>query len=42
MYQFLANMWIMRKVDEEYLQAMVEKGFITIEEKEMIIAIPQI
>lgn len=42
MYQFLANMWIMRKVDEQYLYAMVDKGYITQEEKDMIIAIPQV
>lgn len=42
MYQFLLNMWIMRRVDEVYLQARVEKGQITQEEYEMIIATPQI
>lgn len=41
MYGFLLNMWIMRKVDEEYLSSMVTKKRITEEEKEMIMATPQ-
>lgn len=42
MYKFLLNMWIMRKVDEAYLQAQVAKGRITQEEYNMIIATPQL
>ena len=42
MYGFLCNMWVMRKVDEPYLTRMVEKGFITAEEKQMILATPQL
>ena len=42
MYQFLLNMWIMKKIDEVYLDRMVEKKYITIEEKGMIIATPQL
>lgn len=42
MYQFLLNMWIMRKVDETYLQARVAKEQISQKEYEMIIATPQI
>lgn len=42
MYPFLLNMWIMRKVDEIYLQARVSKGQITQTEYEMIIATPQV
>lgn len=42
MYGFLLNMWIMKKVDEAYLQVQVTKGRITQEELEMIIATPQI
>ena len=41
MYQFLLNMWIMRKVDEKYLQSKVPNR-ISQEEYEMIIATPQI
>ena len=41
MYNFLLNMWIMKKVDE-YLQARVAKGQITQQEYEMIIATPQV
>lgn len=42
MYNFLLNMWIMKKVDEEYLQKRVAKRQITQEEYEMIVATPQI
>lgn len=42
MYNFLLNMWIMKKVNEEYLQKRVSKGQITQKEYEMIIATPQI
>lgn len=42
MYGFLNNMWVMGKVDEAYLTAMVSKGYITQREKEMILATPQI
>ena len=41
-YTFLLNMWIMRKVDEVYLQGQVDKKRITVEERDMIIATPQI
>ena len=40
-YTFLLNMWIMRKIDEDYLQARVAKVQITQKEYEMIIATPQ-
>lgn len=42
MYQFLLNMWIMRRIDEEYLQGQVIKGRITEEEYDMIVATPQL
>ena len=41
MYQFLLNMWIVGKIDEAYLAKMVEKDYITTEEKELILATPQ-
>lgn len=41
MYGFLLNMWIMRKVDEDYLQSKVPLR-ITQEEYGMIIVTPQI
>lgn len=40
-YNFFLNMWILRKLDEEYLQGQVNKKRITAEEKEMILATPQ-
>ena len=42
MYAFLLNMWIMDRVGEDYLTSMVAKGRITEEEKQMIMATPQI
>ena len=42
MYGFLSGMWVMRKIDDDYLSAMVKKGFITTDEKDLIIATPQI
>lgn len=41
MYGFLLNMWILKKIDEDYLVLMVTKGFVTEEERQMIIATPQ-
>lgn len=40
-YAFFLNMWIMRKIDESYLEAQVGKGRITENEKAMILATPQ-
>lgn len=40
-YNFFLNMWILRKLDEEYLQGQANKKRITVEEKEMILATPQ-
>lgn len=42
MYQFLLNMWIMRRIDEAYLQIQVELGRITQQEYEMIVSTPQL
>lgn len=41
MYSFLLNMWIMKKIDEAYLETQVSKGRITAEEKTVIVATPQ-
>ena len=38
MYGFLLGMWIMRKIDADYLLAMVKKGFITESEKDLILS----
>ena len=40
-YPFLLNMWIMKKIDAEYLSKMVILGRITQEESDMIQATPQ-
>ena len=40
-YGFLLNMWIMRRIDENYLSQMVTLKRISEAEKQMIIATPQ-
>lgn len=40
-YGFLLNMWIMKRIDEVYLTQMVTLKRITEEEKQMILASPQ-
>lgn len=40
-YTFLLNMWLMKKVDEQYLQGQVDRKRITSEERDMILASPQ-
>ena len=42
LYGFLLNMWIMKRIDENYLGSMVTLKRITEEEKQMILATPQI
>lgn len=40
-YPFLLNMWILKRLDEQYLTTMVTLKRITDEEKQMILATPQ-
>ena len=40
-YAFLLNMWIMKKVDETYLQGQIDRKRITTDEKNMIMMTPQ-
>ncbi len=40
-YNFLKNMWVMRKADEDYLQARVTKNQITQDEYNQIVASQQ-
>ncbi|MDT2824342.1 hypothetical protein [Vagococcus lutrae] len=42
MYNFLLNMYVMRRIDEYYLTEMVKRNRITEQEKQMILATPQI
>lgn len=42
MYQFLLNMWIMKRIDTVFLQGQVTKGRITQGEYDMIVATPQV
>ena len=41
MYEFLRNMWILGKIDEAGMQAMITKNFITQQEYEQIILLPK-
>lgn len=41
MYAFLLNMWIMKRIDEEYLMKVTKVGRITEVERDMILATPQ-
>ena len=42
MYNFILNMWIMRKIDEPKVQSYVVKAYITQEEANIILATPQV
>ena len=42
MYQFLLNMWIMRRIGKDFLGKMVTKGRITQEQEEMILTTPRV
>ncbi len=41
LYPFILNMWIMGK-DEAYVNNAFAKGYITVEEKDTILATPQV
>lgn len=40
-YAFILNMWIMRRVDQAFIEKQVRDGRITQEEADMILATPQ-
>ena len=40
-YAFILNMWIMKRVDESFVNKQVRDGRITQEEADMILATPQ-
>lgn len=42
MYQFVLNMWVMKKIDAAKVQSYVSKGYITQAEAYMILATPQV
>lgn len=41
-YGFILNMWIMRKIDEDFLKDVYEKGMINKREYDMILSTPRI
>lgn len=42
MYNFILNMWIMKKIDGTKVQSYVTKGYISQDEANMILATPQV
>ena len=42
MYNFILNMWIMKRVDQHFVEAQFQRNRITEEEKNMILATPQV
>lgn len=42
MYNFILNMWIMKRIDETKVKSYVPKGYITDDEADIILATPQI
>ena len=41
-YRFLLNMWISKRIDLVFLDNMVTNDKITVEDKELIVATPQV
>lgn len=41
MYKFVYNMWIMKRITAEQVQAYVNKGLLTQEEVDAILSTPQ-
>lgn len=42
MYQLLLNLWVMGRITEIRINNAIAKGYITTDEKQMILATPQI
>ena len=42
MYNFILNMWVMKRIDQAKVQSYVTKEYISQEEANMILATPQI
>jgi hypothetical protein len=42
MYQFIANMWVMKRIDSAKVQSYVTKAYISQAEADMILATPQV
>ncbi|TCW59009.1 hypothetical protein EC917_101263 [Bacillus thuringiensis] len=42
MYQFILNMWFMKKADETYVRACAAKGYLTQQEMDAILITPQL
>lgn len=41
MYKFVYNMWIMKRITAEQVQALADKGLLTQEEVDIILSTPQ-
>lgn len=42
MYNFILNMWIMKRIDAAKIQIYVTKSYITQDEADMILVTPQV
>jgi hypothetical protein len=42
MYEFIYNMWIMKRIDSNKVDQYVTKGYITQEQADAILATPQL
>lgn len=42
MYDFIRNMFVMGRITADQVQGFIEKGFITVEQADAIIAEPQV
>ena len=42
MYGFILNMWIMGRIEQDYVVEQARRGRLTEEERDMILATPQI
>ena len=42
MYGFILNMWIMGRIEQDYVKEQTRRGRITEEERDMIMAAPRI
>lgn len=42
MYAFILNMWILGRVDGAFVESQYQRGRITEQERDMILATPQI
>ena len=42
MYDFILNMWVMKRIDSAKVQSYATKGYVTQTEADMILGTPQV